>query len=177
MRRAKNPSMNATIIALPSPAEPDLTMLNEAAARVGWKLEFARDLQEFRANPRCRNADAVFLQREAAGPQYSWAEAVRRVRAIAEQARVVVCHGFGETINWDELSEAGAFHALALPFRENEVRQSVGFLWEAENRTATVPEAGQQVTTVTTEHPVTTERRVPHHAWPVRRHAGVRAAR
>jgi hypothetical protein len=32
------------------------------------------------------------------------------------------------------LAEAGAFHALALPFDSSEIRQSLGFVWSARLR-------------------------------------------
>jgi hypothetical protein len=46
----------------------------------------------------------------------------------------VVCHGFSEPIDWPALRDAGAFDALWLPLKEDEVRRSLGFVWEAEKR-------------------------------------------
>ena len=48
--------------------------------------------------------------------------------------RLVPCHRFSEFTDWDELRDAGAFHALWLPWGENELRQCLGFVWEAEKR-------------------------------------------
>jgi DNA-binding NtrC family response regulator len=162
--------MSATVIAMPAPGEPDLATLTEAVAQCGWTLEVARNFQEFRTNPRARDVVAVFLQKQAVGPDCSWAEAVKQVRGVSDEIRVVVCHGFGESIDWQEISEAGAFHALALPLSDNEVRQSIGFLWEADQR-------AEAEKTEKAEKATVTERRALHHAWPVRRHAGVRAVR
>jgi len=44
------------------------------------------------------------------------------------EARLVACHGLAESIDWPELCDAGAFHALGLPLNEDEVRSSLGFI-------------------------------------------------
>src|ERR1019366_6736360 len=83
-----------------------------------------------------RTTVAVLFGKEALGPGYSRLETIRLLRLALPKARLVVCHGFSETIDWPELSDAGAFHELWLPLRENEVRLCLGFLREAERRVA-----------------------------------------
>lgn len=80
------------------------------------------------------SAQAVLFHRDALGPECTWIEAVRKLKLTLPEARLIACHEFSEEINWPELSEAGAFHALGVPLRTNEVRQSLGFLSAAENR-------------------------------------------
>jgi len=70
----------------------------------------------------------VLFYRDAFGPDCSWTEAIRQLRMALPGTRVVPCLGFSESTEWQELSDAGAFHALWLPLKENEVRQSFGFL-------------------------------------------------
>ncbi len=77
---------------------------------------------------------AVLIYKDALGQGFGWPEAIRRSRLAMPEARVVVCHEFSEQIDWLRLSDAGAFHALQLPLKENEVRQSLGFVQQAENR-------------------------------------------
>jgi hypothetical protein len=56
---------------------------------------------------------------------------------------VIACHGFAESIDWPELCDAGAFHTLWLPLKENEVRQSLGFVWGSEKRLAVCAEVAE----------------------------------
>jgi hypothetical protein len=51
-------------------------------------------------------------------------------------ARLIPCQGFSESSDWQDLSDAGAFHPLWLPLKENELRQCLGFIWQAEKRAA-----------------------------------------
>jgi hypothetical protein len=47
---------------------------------------------------------------------------------------LIACPEFRDRIDWPELSEAGAFHSLWLPMKEEEVRRSFGFVAEAARR-------------------------------------------
>jgi len=107
-------------------------MLRRVAGEFGWSVGAARDLNQIAETH--NQPVAVFLQREVFGPGVSWPEAIRLFGHILPGARLVACHGFAEAIDWRGLSELGAFHTVGIPFRENEVRQSLGFIWEAEKR-------------------------------------------
>lgn len=108
----------------------DVAGLTATAAEMGWRTEIVREPAAV------EHAIAVFVDRSFIEPDCSWPEAVRRMRNTLPASHIVVCHGFSEAIDWEELADAGAFHALALPLKPNEVHQSLGFLLEAENRDA-----------------------------------------
>jgi hypothetical protein len=127
-------TMNGNIIVMPEPGRPDLSILTDTAGEMGWTVEVARNLDEVQAAQSGRKTVAILMQRGAFGLRCSWGEALGRVRSVSGPTRIVVCHGLGEPVDWQSLADAGAFHALALPLQENEVRQSLGFVWAAENR-------------------------------------------
>ena len=139
-------TMNGNIILIPEPGRVDFSVLANAAGEMGWTLEVARNLDEVQSARNCRKTVAILLQREAFGSRCSWAEALGNVRGVSGPTRIVVCHSLGEPIDWQSLSDAGAFHALALPLQENEVRQSFGFVWAAENRIDDLAMADDAVT-------------------------------
>lgn len=41
------------------------------------------------------------------------------------RALPILCHGFADHLDWPEVADAGAFHALPLPFSVPELRQSM----------------------------------------------------
>jgi hypothetical protein len=126
--------MASNIIVVPGLGDLDLTTLNGVAGDFGWIVQVAHDLRqtvEMWAQP---GTVAVFANHEAVGAGFSWLEIVRILRRTLPEGRLVVCHGFGDAFDWPELSAAGAFHALRLPLQEDELRQSLGFIWEAEKR-------------------------------------------
>jgi hypothetical protein len=120
--------MSANLIVMPGSAKLDLQTLQGAAAEFGWAVTVADDLCD------AGSAHAVLFHRDALGPGCSWLEAVGRLKLALPEARLICCHGFAEAIDWPALCDAGAFHALGLPLRANEVRRSLGFLAEAEQR-------------------------------------------
>ena len=79
---------------------------------------------------------ALLLQRDAFGSGYSWLDVVHVCRSKMPEVRLILCHGLSEKIDWPALSRAGAFHAVSLPLRESELRQSLGFVWESDARLA-----------------------------------------
>jgi hypothetical protein len=122
--------MTANLIVMPGSAKLDLKTLQAAAGEFGWSVAVAEDLRD------AALAQAVLFHRDALGPGCSWLEAVRRLRLALPRARLIACHGLAEAVDWPTLCDAGAFHALGLPLRANEVRRSLGFLSEAEKRSA-----------------------------------------
>jgi len=123
------------IVVMPGPACFDLVTLQSVAKEFGWAVEVAEDLREVAAAQANRRTIAVLFHREAFG-YCSWIDAVQRLKFALPEARAVAFHGFAEPIDWPGLCDAGAFHALWLPLKEDDVRQSFGFVWEAEQRLA-----------------------------------------
>lgn len=127
--------MISNIIVMPGPAAINLEAVNTVARSFGWTVDIAHDIRNVIAAQSQQNTAALLFHRDAF-PSCSWLDAVRLLRSTLPEVRTVACHGFSEPFDWPELSEAGAFHALWLPFKENEVQQSFGFIREAEKRLA-----------------------------------------
>jgi len=126
--------MADNILVLPGTAGIDLSVLESAARDFGCIVEVVRDTAEAAALRAARHTVGLLFHRDAVGSDCSWIEAIRRLKVALPEVRLVACHGFSEAVEWEELGEAGAFHSLVLPLKENEVRQSIGFLREAESR-------------------------------------------
>jgi len=129
--------MASNIIVVPGLGDLDLTSLNRVAVDFGWAVQVAHDLRQAVGMWAQPGTVAVFANHDAVGAGFSWLDIVRLLIRTMPDARVVVCHGFGDVFDWPELSDAGAFHALRLPLQEDELRQSLGFIWEAEKRLTT----------------------------------------
>lgn len=120
--------MADTIVVMPGAARLDCSALVNVAAEFGWKIELAAHPDQVEAIGATRDTRAVLFCRDAFGPGYSWREVICLLKSSLPTASLVALHGFSELTDWPELSEAGAFHSLWLPLKENEVRQSLGFL-------------------------------------------------
>ena len=131
--------MTDNIVVMPGSACIDSVAVQTVARRFGWTVEMADDLSDVCAAQSCRRTTALLFHRDAFGCR-SWLDAVRLLRFALPEVRLVACHGFSESIDWPELCDAGAFHSLWLPLKENEVRRSFGFVWEAEKRRAELTE-------------------------------------
>lgn len=118
--------MAANIIVMPGSARLDLLALQAVAGEFGWAVRVTNDLRE------AGSAQTVLFHRDALGSGCSWLDAVRQLRLALPTARLVACHGLWESIDWPELCDAGAFHAIRLPLKANEVRQSLGFISAAD---------------------------------------------
>jgi hypothetical protein len=115
-------------------ARLDLPLLRAIAGEFGWVVNEARNLREASSPGLQGGTAAVLFHRDALGHDHSWLDAVRLIRTALPDVRLIACYGFSESINWPELSEAGVYHSLWLPLKENEVRQSLGFIAQAEER-------------------------------------------
>jgi hypothetical protein len=100
----------------------------------GWSLEIAADLDALRKLSAISSLVAVLFDAESLG--LSWLHALRLVQKAASPALLIPCHRLSDKVNWPELAESGAFHALALPLDPAEVRQSLGFVSFARSRRA-----------------------------------------
>jgi len=126
-------SMARNIVVLSGSTPIDRPILRSVAREFGWTVDIVHDLRDIDL-PRARSSTAAVLFHRHALGHYSWSDAVRRIRRMLPEALLVVCHGVSQPVNWPELAAAGAFHALKLPLKECEVRQSFGFIWEADKR-------------------------------------------
>lgn len=100
----------------------------------GWTIEIAPGLNEIRGLDGVRRPVAILFDAQSLG--LSWRDALRTIREIDSRALLIICHRFSDVVNWSELADAGAFHALAMPFDLGEVRQSLAFIWAARFRDA-----------------------------------------
>lgn len=122
--------MQGTIIVMPGSGRFDGAVLHRVAREFGWNVSLAADLFESRH----RRIVAVLFLHDALGAQHGWIETTRMLSNAWPDTRLVACHGFTDYVDWPTLNDAGVFHSLWLPLKETEVRKTLGFLWEAENR-------------------------------------------
>lgn len=101
--------------------------LDRVASEFGWSVENVRSLDRVRDMSADRKFVAVLFEPYSLG--LSWSLALRSVLDAAPTALPIACHRFSDVIDWPELADAGAFHALSSPFNERELRQSLGFIW------------------------------------------------
>jgi hypothetical protein len=120
--------MADTIIVMPGAARLDCPALEKIAAEYGWRTRVPAHPDQVEAIGASGQTRAVLFSRDAFGAGYSWREVISLLKASFPGAPLVALHGFSELTGWQELSEAGAFHSLWLPLKDNEVRQSLGFL-------------------------------------------------
>jgi hypothetical protein len=122
---------HGTIVFLGGP-QIETAALDHLVPEFGWSLEIAADLDGLRALSAARSLVAVLF--DAEGLALPWQRALKLVRDAASPALPIPCHHLSDRVNWPELAESGAFHALALPFDHSEVRQSLGFVSDARRR-------------------------------------------
>lgn len=111
----------------------DLPVLEHVAGEFGWAVKVINALSDVAGQKEGTTA-AVLFYRDACGPDCSWPDAIRLLSLALPGVRLVACHGFTEPLDWPKLCDAGAFHALWLPLKEDEVRQSLGFISEAQKK-------------------------------------------
>jgi hypothetical protein len=122
------------LIVMQGSARFDLPVLERVAGEFGWAVKVIHTLSDV-APQREGTTAALLFYRDACGPDCSWHDAVRLLSLALPGIRLVACHGFTEPLDWPNLCDAGAFHALWLPLKEDEVRQSLGFISEAQKKT------------------------------------------
>ncbi len=122
---------HGTIVFLGGP-QVETAALGDLVPEFGWSLEIVVGLDGLRELSGACNLIAVLF--DAHGLGLSWKHALALVQEAASPALPIPCHRLSDRVNWPELAEAGAFHALALPFDRSEVRQSLGFVSVAGSR-------------------------------------------
>jgi hypothetical protein len=82
---------------------------------------------------------ALLFQQDSLGSGGSWLETIAQLKIVVPEARLVACNHFSEAADYPKLCRSGLFHSVWLPLKLNEVRQCLGFIWEAEKRLNLVP--------------------------------------
>lgn len=123
------------VAVMPGRGSFNLKILHTVARDFGWPVEVVEDMGRLTVTHENPQTTAVLLHRTAFESR-SWPEALLLVGTALPGIRLITCQEFSDLTDWPELSEAGAFHSLRLPMKEEEVRQSFGFVAEAESREA-----------------------------------------
>jgi hypothetical protein len=111
--------------------------LDLLVAEFGWSLKEACSFGRLAELNADHNLAAVlFSPRNLALP---WEQALGGILEAAPTALPILCCGFSEAIDWPQAARAGVFHSLLLPFNLPEVRQSLGFVFEAKRRPTIIP--------------------------------------
>src|SRR5207249_1347265 len=105
----------------------EFAVVERLAVNFDWSLKRAPNFDVLRAPHFHRDAVAVLFEASMWG--LSRQEVLRMVINAVPGACPILCYRLSAPLDWPELSAAGAFHALAIPFRESEARQSLGFVW------------------------------------------------
>lgn len=125
------------MIVMPGSRHSDFSNVHLIASEFGWNVTVAKGLDQAVEAHRSSETAGVLFHRDALGLR-PWPEALHSLKAALPGAHLIPCCGFSERIDWSALSDAGAFHVLAFPLRDSEVRQSFGFLWQAAQRSTAV---------------------------------------
>ncbi|HYZ83061.1 MAG TPA: hypothetical protein VE621_01585 [Bryobacteraceae bacterium] len=119
-------SMTSRTIALLGLERAETPGLERLVAEFGWNLqqpENVASLQKLRSD--CEIVAVLF---NAQRMNLGWDTALERIRTSVPEALPIVCSRPGEFLSWPDMATAGAFHALLLPLKLSEVRQSLGFV-------------------------------------------------
>ncbi len=111
--------------------------LDVLVADFGWLLKEASSLRQVAELNADHNVVAVLFSPRNLG--LPWDQALRGILDAAPGALPILCHGFADAIDWPQVAQAGVFHSLRWPFELGEVRQSLGFVWDAKARAAITP--------------------------------------
>ena len=122
----------ALTVAMAGIPEVDEALLSRLAKEFGWSFGRVQGIPEVARLNAGTELVAVLFSPQGLG--LPWEQALKAVQEAAPLALPIVCHRFAEQIEWPEFAEAGVFHALRLPLHLSEVRQSLGFVREAEAR-------------------------------------------
>ncbi len=96
-----------------------------------------KEVDDFR-NSKNPIEDVVAVLFSPSSLNLPWHEALRSVLNAFPGAFPILCHRFGDNIDWPEVADAGAFHSIPVPFGVAELRQSIGFVWGAKQRTTSL---------------------------------------
>jgi DNA-binding NtrC family response regulator len=124
----ERPAAGGTIVVLGTlSSEP--AKLDAMVREFGWSFESLTSLEELRNLSAERSVVAILFEPRALGN--AWADALQAVLEASPKAFPIVCQSFSETVPWEDLATAGAFHSLSIPLNFRELQQSLGFVWAA----------------------------------------------
>jgi len=103
--------------------------LSSIGREFSWSASRVANIGELEALCRWTKVVAVLIHTRTLN--MPWHLALSLARAVAPEARVVICHGAGEASQARQMTDEGAFHTLLLPLEMREVRQSLGFIASA----------------------------------------------
>ena len=115
-----------TSIALLGDFSKDPVALGPIGDEFRWSVDAVPDLRGL--EDLCRRNDVVAVLLNAPTLDVPWEDALKAVRAVAPEARTVICTSAPEMHRRREMTEAGAYHTLLLPLDSREVRQSLSFV-------------------------------------------------
>lgn len=106
----------------------ELIAWDEIAGPLEWAIHFEQDLDSLAATSKTTEIPAVFVDFQTSTSTYP--AQVQRLREILPNARIVLCCGI-ESMDDAAVTHIEPFHVVSRPLRIEEVRQSVGFVWES----------------------------------------------
>lgn len=104
----------------------DTVMVARAARSFGWNATPVQSLRDLQCIDSDRIAAVLFDCKADGG---NWFTSAARLRVAAPGVRLIACHHFSDELDWPALCDAGVFHAIRIPLREEELRQSLGYAW------------------------------------------------
>jgi hypothetical protein len=119
------------IVALLGKLVPARRLIEGIAKKYGWSVQVAETLSEFQS---LSSAEIVAVLFDPTDLHEDQRIALNMVTQIAPQALPIVCCRFSEKVHWLDVTESDVFHLLRYPFARNEVRQTFGFVAEAQRR-------------------------------------------
>ena len=128
--------MTSGIVVLLGDLPVERQTLDLLVAEFGWSLKEARTIRDLAQANLDHNLVTVLFN-----PQNLSLTCDRALLLILEAAPrtlPILCHRFAEAIDWPQVAEAGSFHSLQLPLNPREARQSLGFVWGAKGRAASI---------------------------------------
>jgi len=111
--------------------------LGRLVTEFDWTMKTAAGLRRLAELSADHNLEVVLFS--PAHLDLPWEQALRAVLDAAPRALPILCHTFGEQMDWQQAADPRIFHSLPVPFDPREVRQSLGFAWAAKRRTAAIP--------------------------------------
>jgi DNA-binding NtrC family response regulator len=106
---------------------------DELSGHLGWRFLRSATLDTISEVREHGEVPAVYLDyREGS----CVARSLAAIKSRVPNARVVVCYPMSAPVMADELVAAGAFHSVPRPLHLGELKQSLGFVWEAWSRRA-----------------------------------------
>jgi hypothetical protein len=128
----QNLVLNEPIVVFLGDFQNDRLLLDEVDGHLGWRF-CQVPTSEALANliPPLSSVTAVYLDQVS---EKNLAEELSAIRNCVPEARIVVCYPLRSPVMAEELVSAGAFHSLPKPLHMGELKQSLGFVWEACSR-------------------------------------------